>query len=202
MNKACPTKGKPFAKAVFDVDNIGGMLPLLVTAQAAGDVTQGCVDLGVEQLATCAADGTLALEAGCCTTACASGLAKADACLLSYVKAVCADAAEGPKYRQGLFSAARRCVGYEASCAGGGKLTKAAPVAAAKAAAAPAKNATAAAAVAAPAKNVTAAAVDAPPAAAPAAAAPAARSGATAAAGGAAAAAAAAAALVAVALAF
>jgi hypothetical protein len=137
------------------------MLPVLVAAQAAGTVSQKCVDLGVEQLATCAADGTLALQEGCCTTACADGLKKADTCLLSYVKAVCADEVEGPKYRKGLFSAARRCVGMEASCAGGGRIAKVKP--AALAAAAAAKNATAAAV-----KNATAPATA--PAAAPAAA--------------------------------
>jgi len=153
------------------------MLPLLMAAQAGGTVSQKCVDLGVEQLAACASDGTLGLREGCCTTACAAGLKKADTCLLSYVKAVCADKAEGPKYQKGLFGAARRCVGMEASCAGGGKLTKAAPGAAAVAA----KNATAT--VAAAVKNATAA-IEA--AAAAAVAAPAAKSGAAAAAGAAA----------------
>jgi hypothetical protein len=132
------------------------MLPVLVSAQAAGSVTQKCVDLGVEQLATCAADGTLALQEGCCTTACAGGLKKADECLLSYVKAVCADKAEGPKYQKGLFSAARRCVGMEASCAGGGRIAKIAAAKPAAAVAGAVKNATAAAAAAV--KNATAAA--------------------------------------------
>lgn len=139
------------------------MLPLLMSAQAAGTVSQACVDLGVEQLASCASDGTLGLQEGCCTTACAAGLKKADGCLLSYVKAVCADKAEGPKYQRGLFSAARRCVGMEPSCAGGGKLTK---VAAAGAAAAAVKKNATAAAVAAAVKNVTGAAAAAVPAAA------------------------------------
>jgi hypothetical protein len=174
----CPVKGKPFAKADFDVEEVGGMLPLLMSAQAEGTVSQRCVDLGVEQLAACASDGTLGLEEGCCTTACAAGLKKADSCLLSYVKAVCADKAEGPKYQKGLFSAARRCVGLEPSCAGGGKLVNVSAAAAAGAGAV--KNATAAAAAAV--KNATAAlaAPAAAAAAAPAAAASGAVSGAAA----------------------
>uniref|UniRef100_A0A383V8Q5 Uncharacterized protein n=1 Tax=Tetradesmus obliquus TaxID=3088 RepID=A0A383V8Q5_TETOB len=117
VNKDCPVNTTLYTQDEFSVDKLFGLMTPMVSQ---GSRDSPCAR-AVPNLTECAADGTLQVREGCCSTACAGKMQQAlvssgRQCYREFIEVMCNSTEIRESISRVLFGAAKRCLGLQPSC--------------------------------------------------------------------------------------